>query len=55
MMKGKKGVVISCMVVKKKGNCHCCSHGCHKSCGGEREVVIIVRGELWWLLFVVVR
>ena len=34
MMKGKKGVVVSRMVVKK-GNCHCCYRGCHKSCSGE--------------------
>ena len=44
MMKGKKGVVISRTVVKK-GNCHCCCCGCRKSCGGEREVVIIIRGS----------
>ena len=44
MMKGKKGVVISRMVVKKGDCCYCC-RGCCKSCGGEREVMIVVRGS----------
>ena len=43
MMKGKKGVVVSCG--EKRKNCRCCCHGCRKSCDGEREVVIVVRGS----------
>ena len=43
MMKGKKGVVVS--RGEKKKNCCCCCRGCRKSCDGEREVVIVMRGS----------